>query len=86
LDECRTLLDLYRNPERQSGHVKDLVLDKIDHLDQQLASLTAMRAALGKMAKACVGNEAPQCAILDSLAKPVLTSNMAFTLVEVSDE
>lgn len=86
LDECRTLLDLYRDPARHSAHVKQLVVEKIAHLDQQLASLTAMRKALGDMAQACAGNEAPQCAIIENLAKPKTSSGMAFTLVEAHHE
>lgn len=86
LDECRTLLDLYRNPQRQSGHVKQLVLDKIAHLDQQMASLMTMQTALSAMAQACSGDEAPHCAIIDNLAQPTALSAMAFTLVEAPDE
>ena len=86
LDECRTLLDLYRDPERHSAHVKHLVLEKIAHLDQQLASLTAMRKALGEMAQACAGNETPHCAIIENLAKPKVSPGMAFTLVEAHHE
>lgn len=90
LDECRILLELYRDPARHSAHVKDLVMEKIDHLDQQLASLTTMRKALGEMAQACAGNEEPHCAIIDNLAKsgaaPAANPGMAFTLVEANDE
>lgn len=86
LDECRALLDLYRDPARHSIHVKQLVLEKIAHLDQQLASLAAMRKALGEMAHACAGDEAPHCAIIENLAKPTLVGGMAFTLVEVPHE
>jgi MerR family copper efflux transcriptional regulator len=86
LDECRTLLELYRDPQRQSGHVKQLVLDKIAHLDQQMASLMAMQTALSAMAQACSGDEEPHCAIIDNLAQTNTVSPMAFTLVEASDE
>jgi MerR family copper efflux transcriptional regulator len=86
LDECRTLLELYRNPQRQSAHVKQLVLDKIAHLDQQMASLTAMQRALSAMAQACSGDDDPHCAIIDNLAAPTPFSPMSFTLVEAPDE
>lgn len=86
LEECRSLLDLYRDASRQSKQVKQLVLEKIAHLDQQLASLTAMREALSQMARACAGDDAPNCAIIDSLAKPAVTPTMSFTLVDASTE
>lgn len=84
LEECRVLLELYRDSSRHSAHVKELVLKKIAHLDQQMASLTAMRAALSEMAAACAGNEAPHCAIIDNLAKPAPI--MPFRLVEAHHE
>ncbi len=84
LDECRHLLDLYRNPARQSAHVKHLVLEKIAHLDGQMKALTAMREALSQMAEVCAGDESPQCAIIEELAHP--RPIMPFTLVENSHE
>lgn len=86
LEECRNLLDLYRDAGRQSSQVKQLVLEKIVHLDQQLASLTAMRAALNEMARACAGDDAPNCPIIDNLAKPAVAPTMSFTLVEARDK
>lgn len=80
LDECRLLLDLYRDPSRKSVQVKQLVLDKIADLDQRMASLNAMRQSLSDMANACAGDTTSQCAIIDKLATP--TPPMAFTLVE----
>lgn len=85
LEECRHLLHLYRDASRQSGQVKQLVLEKILHLDQQLASMTAMRAALSEMARACAGDNAPDCAIIDNLTKPAAPT-MSFTLVEAREK
>src|SRR5690606_41493491 len=84
LDECRHLLDLYRNPARQSVYVKHQVLEKIAHLDGQMKALTAMREALSQMAEVCAGDESPQCAIIEELAHP--RPIMPFTLVENSHE
>lgn len=89
LEECRELLNLYQNSQRQSSHVKELVIGKLQQLDQQLHALNEMRATLTEMAARCVGNETPQCAILESLAHPTAepvkskaVPAMSFTLVE----
>ena len=89
LEECRELLNLYQNSQRQSSHVKELVMGKLQQLDQQLQALNEMRATLTEMAERCVGNETPQCAILESLAHPTAepvkseaSPTMSFTLVE----
>jgi MerR family copper efflux transcriptional regulator len=86
LEECRTLLGLYQNPERQSIEVKQLVTDKIARLDQQMVSLTAMRKALEDMAQACAGNDSSSRVIIDSLAAPTPFPAMSFTLVGAQGE
>lgn len=97
LDECRELLNLYQNTGRQASHIKDLVVGKLQQLDQQLEALNEMRATLTEMAARCVGDETPRCAIIESLAHPHSHSHsqplpepakkdaipaMSFTLVE----
>ncbi len=84
LDECRQLLELYRDPSRQCAQVKHLVVEKIHHLDQQLAALNAMRQTLSHMAEACAGDDSPQCAIIEELSHP--QASMPFTLVEPGNE
>jgi MerR family copper efflux transcriptional regulator len=91
LDECRELLELYRNPERQSVHVKQMVLEKLGQLDEQLNTLHAMRETLAHMASRCAGDESPHCAIIESLAQPLANPpktnpGMSFTLIGVDHE
>ena len=74
LEECRQLLDLQRNPHRQSVHAKELVLEKVDQLDQRIAALNRMRDQLREMAGRCHGDEGPECAILNDLGKADLGS------------
>jgi len=71
LEECRQLLGLYRDQDRHSVHVKSMVMEKVDQLDQQLLHLQAMRTTLLDMADRCAGDESPHCAIIDELADPV---------------
>lgn len=68
VNECRELLNLYRNTGRHSAHVKSLVLEKIKQVDTQIAELTKMRETLLSMSDRCVGNESPNCAILQQLS------------------
>ena len=36
VDECRQLLQIYSDPGRQSGHVKSLVLEKCQQIEQRI--------------------------------------------------
>ncbi len=69
LDECRQLLELYRDPARQSRHAQELVLEKSERLQQRIDQLLAMQGVLDAMARRCRGDEGPECAILDELAR-----------------
>jgi len=68
LDECRQLLDLQRNEERQSQHARELVLEKCRDIEQRIAHLKEMQSQLESLAARCRGDEGPDCAILDQLS------------------
>jgi MerR family copper efflux transcriptional regulator len=68
LDVCRELLALYADPERRCEQVKALVMEKIAHLDQQVAALMKMRATLEQMAADCAGDATNNCAIINRLS------------------
>lgn len=68
LQECKQLLQLYRNQDRQSAHVKSLVLEKIEEIEKKLTHLHEMKNTLTDLAEQCAGDEGPSCAIIDSLA------------------
>lgn len=84
LDECRELLELFRNPHRQAVDVKHLVIEKLQQLDEQLKTLHAMRETLAAMAETCAGDKTPHCAIIEKLAGHEEQGNplMPFTLIE----
>ena len=69
VNECRQLLDLYRNPHRASIEVKALTLRRIAELDRKMAELAAMRAALVRLAESCHGDDRPECPIIENLAR-----------------
>ena len=68
LEESKQLLDLSRNPERQSRHARDLVMEKSQKLQARIAQLVSMQKQLLEMASRCRGDEGPECAILEDLA------------------
>ncbi len=68
IEECRELLELYRDPSRQSQHVHALVQEKADRVADQIKRLKAMHQDLVALARSCQDDGAPQCAILDNLA------------------
>jgi len=69
LEECQQLLALYRDPKRRSEHVKALVLQKLDEVDQKLDHLHNIKQSLTTLADQCAGDEGPDCAIIATLAK-----------------
>ncbi len=69
VEECRQLLDIYRDPARQSAHVKSLVLEKCEQVEQRIAQLHSMHDILRGLADQCSGDEGPECAILEELVR-----------------
>ena len=67
--ECRQLLNIHRNSQRQSHQVKSLVLEKTRQISERISKLEAMRTSLQILARRCQGDEGPDCAILDELGK-----------------
>jgi len=69
VDECRQLLDIYRDPQRQSAHVKSMVLEKCGQIEQRIAQLHSMHDMLYTLAGQCSGDEGPDCAIIEELVR-----------------
>lgn len=68
LETIRTLLALWRNRRRTSGHVKELSLRHVADLERKIAEMQAMVRTLKHLAHNCHGDERPDCPILDDLA------------------
>ena len=68
IEDCRALLSLYEDRNRASADVKRLALARIDDIDRKLEELKGLRATLDSLARACRGNERPDCPILEDLA------------------
>lgn len=69
VNECRQLLDLYRNPHRASAEVKALTMRRIAEIDRKMAELAAMRSTLLGLAENCHGDDRPECPIIEELAE-----------------
>lgn len=68
IEDCRTLLALYEDSERESAAVKSLAIEHLDVINQKIAQLEAMRATLSHLVKNCAGDNRPDCPILKDLA------------------
>jgi MerR family copper efflux transcriptional regulator len=69
VEECRQLVELHRDQGRRSAHVKSLVTEKCEQLQQRIEQLNNMVGVLQRMADQCSGDEGPDCAILDELGR-----------------
>ena len=63
-----TLLDLWRDNERPSAEVKALAQSHIAELETRIDELERMRESLASLARACHGDERPECPILEGLS------------------
>lgn len=68
LDQIRDLLSLWQDAGRASADVKRIALEHVSELDQRIRELTEMRDTLHHLARACGGNDMPECPILQNLA------------------
>lgn len=68
IPECRELLSLYEDRQRESADVKRLAEARIATLDARLAELADLRDELARVARGCAGDGRPDCPILDRFA------------------
>ena len=68
IEECRTLLSLYKDKNRSSAEVKSLALQKVASIERKIDELEAMKTMLSRLASTCHGDNKPDCPILDEIA------------------
>ena len=68
IEDCRTLLTLYRDRGRASADVKQVAQDHLACIDRKIVELTEMRKTLSHLVEACAGDDRPDCPILADLA------------------
>ncbi|MCE0504774.1 MULTISPECIES: Cu(I)-responsive transcriptional regulator [unclassified Roseivivax] len=69
IEECRRLLALYEDDNRESAQVKALAEEHLAEVDARIAGLQAMRETLARLVRSCHGDDRPDCPILDDLAQ-----------------
>ena len=67
IDQCRLLLGLYKNPQRRSAEVHQLVSDKLEEVDAHIRELGETRDLLATLVGACANDDAADCVIIDRL-------------------
>jgi len=68
LEECRQLLDLNADPDRASRDVRALASRNLEAVRAKIDQLRALEDELETLIGKCHGDDAPDCAILNSLA------------------
>ncbi|MDP8914159.1 MAG: Cu(I)-responsive transcriptional regulator [Pseudomonadota bacterium] len=68
VEECRHLLELYKDPARSSAEVRRAAERHVDGVRAKIAELQAMEKTLHHLIHACAGDGRPDCPILEGLA------------------
>jgi Cu(I)-responsive transcriptional regulator len=68
IEECRQLLSLYGDKERESADVKAIAEAKLVEIDRKLQELAGLRDMLRHLVHNCHGDSRPDCPIIDELA------------------
>jgi len=69
IEDCRTLLALYEDPERASGDVKAVARQHLAKIEAKITDLKSMHKTLSHLIDACAGDHRPDCPILKGLSK-----------------
>ncbi|MBB6467988.1 Cu(I)-responsive transcriptional regulator [Aminobacter lissarensis] len=68
IEECRQLLSLYGDRERESANVKAIAKIKLAEIDRKIVELTELRDTLRHLVRKCHGDERPDCPIIEGLS------------------
>ncbi len=68
IEDCRTLLSLYDDKQRESREVKQIAQRHLATIEKKIAQLQSLAATLEELVKECHGDHRPECPILDDLA------------------
>lgn len=68
VEECRQLLSLYGDSDRESADVKAIAEAKLADIDRKIAELASLRDMLRHLVRNCHGDSRPECPIIDGLA------------------
>ncbi len=68
VEECRQLLSLYGDRDRESADVKAIAQTKLTEIDRKITELASLRDLLSQLVHTCHGDQRPDCPIIDGLA------------------
>lgn len=68
VEECRQLLSLYGDRERESAEVKAIASAKLGEIERKIAELLGLRDMLKHLVSNCHGDHRPECPIIDGLS------------------
>ncbi len=68
VEECRHLLELYRDTGRASAEVRAMAAGHIEAIRAKMEELRAMELTLSRLVDQCAGDERPDCPILEGLS------------------
>ena len=68
IEQISQLLALWQDRERSSATVKALARQHLQELEDKIAGLQSMHDSLSQLASCCLGDERPDCPILERLA------------------
>lgn len=68
IEDCRSLIRLYEDTDRESAEVKQIAEEHLARIDAKITELTEMRATLTTLVTSCAGDHRPDCPILADLA------------------
>ena len=69
VEECRHLLELYRDTGRASAEVREMAAIHIDAIRSKVRELRSMETTLSHLIDQCAGDARPDCPILDELSR-----------------
>lgn len=68
IEDCRTLMALYKDESRASSDVKDLAKDHLSKIEAKIHDLQMMHETLSELVNTCAGDNRPDCPILSDLS------------------
>ena len=69
IDRVRDLLKLWTDRDRHSADVKSVALAHVAELEKRAVELKSMIKTLRSLARACEGNDRPDCPIIEELER-----------------